>query len=223
VAFDPISQYQKISAWCTALPRKTHTARGLVQSLGYQLRSLGHPVSVTTEYDSTLADNEFIFCANYHWDQDQEREPRYFEIVLVLAESGKTAIVFTEQSADEFAVATVETLAHEYQHQHQYRSRNYREPAAFVSKHTDPESKDNQEYLGSADEVDAYARNIAFRLWCRHGSAALDILSTKRCGYEDSPDLYTYNRYFDVSHPVMRRLLKKITVNIAQLSAAAHK
>ena len=82
-----------------------------------------------------------------------------------------------------------------------------------------------REYLGNDDEIEAYAKNIASELIRKTDKeTALTLLrmAGKTAQYREkknllSPNLFAYFSVFgfDSTHPVLRKLLKKIWVYIA--------
>lgn len=99
-----------------------------------------------------------------------------------------------------FDIASV--LGHEYMHLNQYRGRDYRPGRSFRSSSDDDSVKQTQEYLGHADEIDAYAFTIAAEM-------AMQL----RSGH--TVDLYQtvmYNNYcdtFGTTHSIITKLTKK--------------
>ena len=111
--------------------------------------------------------------------------------------------------ADHMALELTEAITHEYQHQHQYRSRGFMLNRGYVSKVCNGDLQFLQEYYGSPDEIDAYATNIAVRFYL------LELLNTAK-PYA-SFDLSCYYETFGFNHPIIKRLLKKIHLNITYL------
>lgn len=98
-----------------------------------------------------------------------------------------------------------ECIGHELVHQRQHRARNYKEGARFRT--TDPE----QEYLGSADEIEAYGFTIAAELAEMHGKFCLDSTLDNILMYK------VYTTTFDPSHSVVLKLQKQISKYLRQL------
>jgi hypothetical protein len=118
-------------------------------------------------------------------------------------------MLITGDFADRFTIEMVEAIVHEYQHQHQYRSRRHMLNRGYTSKHKDIKIRADQEYLGSPDEIDAYAANIAARFYI------MEKLNTNEP--VKSLDLLGYHKAFGLSHPVVKRLMKKIVKNLINL------
>jgi hypothetical protein len=151
-----------------------------------------------------LDPDDFAIGAEYDPDLD-ERNKKHFIINLIVNHSKHMPMMITSDFADRFIIEMVEALVHEYQHQHQYRSRRHISNRGYTSKHKDNKIREKQEYLGRPDEIDAYATNIAARFYI------MRQLNTN--GPVESLDLLDYYKTFGPQHPVVKRLLKKIVNN----------
>jgi hypothetical protein len=206
---DPRYEYARISEWIFNCAGKHITPRNLARRLSKQLNR-SHPVCVKLVYNDLLLDpGDFTIGAEYDSGSD-EINKKQFIINLIINHPKHTPWLITDDIANRIAIEIVEVLVHEYQHQHQYRSRGYILNRGYTSKHKDSKIKEDQEYLGQPDEIDAYAANIAARFFI------LDhTLNTKEIN--ESLDLKLYYLAFGVDHPVIKKLLKKITCNISYL------
>jgi hypothetical protein len=212
---DPVEEYAIYADWITPLIGQKITPKNLVQRLNRYLNKF-HPVRVRLyECTATLDKNDFTIGAEYDPDLDQACKKQF--IINIIINCGKrTPWEITGDIADRFVLELVETLVHEYQHQHQYRSRRYKmNKERYTSEHEDPKIKYDQEYLGDPDEIDAYAANIAARLFLvnhKLNQPIDDILDEAA-----SLDLKTYYTAFGTTHPVIDTLLIKIKENIKYL------
>ena len=116
----------------------------------------------------------------------------------------------TQEMVATLALELVETLTHEYRHLHQHRQRAYLISRAYRSRAEDIKLREEQEYLGSTDEIDAYAANIAVKFFLVEKKL---ITQTEYTSF----DLGSYYKVFGPHHPVIKRLLKKIYKNLGQL------
>jgi hypothetical protein len=96
-----------------------------------------------------------------------------------------------------------ECIGHELIHRVQYQQRIKLKP--YVSKHTDEQIANEQEYLGSEEELDAYGFSIA----------AESIVFSK--DYHDCKMYQVYVTTFDNDHSVVVKLEKEIVKYIIQL------
>lgn len=202
---NPTLEYKHISEWITSLIGKSISPRSLARRLGTHLNQY-HPIRVKLYVNDSLLDpDDFTIGAEYDPDLD-ERKKKQFIINLIVNHPKHTPLLITGEFADRFTIEMVEALVHEYQHQHQYRSRRHILNRGYTSRHKDSKIKEDQEYLGQPDEIDAYAANIAARFF---------ILKYKLNTSEpvESLDLKQYFLTFGPHHPVVKRLLKKITCN----------
>jgi len=206
---DPVAEYNTISFWMSDIIGKKITPKNFVQRLGKHLsRNHATRVKLYVGKDEHLDRGDFSIGAEYDPDLDEKKKKQL--IINFIVNYPKRGLwLITPELADRFVIDMVETLVHEYQHQHQYRSRRFKINRGFVSKSTDPALKEDQEYLGQPDEIDAYSANIAARFW---------ILNHKLKENADSLDLLQYYKVFGKTHPVTRKLLKKIFVNIQLLT-----
>jgi len=201
---DPSFEYKHISEWIIDLIGKQITPRVFARRLTAHLTSR-HPVRVKLHVNETMLDpDDFTIGAEYDPDLD-ERNKKHFIINLIVNHPKHMPMMITGDFADRFTIEMVEALVHEYQHQHQYRSRKHMLNRGYTSKHKDSKIKENQEYLGQPDEIDAYAANIAARFYI------MRQLNTN--GPVESLDLLDYYKTFGPQHPVVKRLLKKIVNN----------
>jgi hypothetical protein len=212
---DPIDEYKNLSNWITPLINRSIKPRLFARRL-YRFLNKWHPIRLRliTEVEN-LEPNDFSIGAEYDPDLDQQHKKQII-INLFINHPKNTPWKITNDTADRFAVEMVEALVHEYQHQHQYRSRRYRlHREHYVSEHSDPEIKNEQEYLGNPDEIDAYATNIAARIWVMNYGLNTNVFdAVSVC---DSFDLRNYFKTFGTEHKIVTELLEKIRTNLQQL------
>jgi len=201
---DPSFEYKHIDEWVQALIGKHITPKVFARRLTAHLTSR-HPVRVKLHVNETMLEpDDFTIGAEYDPDLD-ERNKKHFIINLIVNHPKHMPMIITSEFADRFTIEMVEALVHEYQHQHQYRIRKHMLNRGYTSKHKDSKIKENQEYLGQPDEIDAYAANIAARFYI--------MRQLNTIGPVESLDLLDYYKTFGPQHPVVKRLLKKIVNN----------
>lgn len=86
-------------------------------------------------------------------------------------------------------------LGHEYVHLHQSRKRNFNAGKEYKSTTKDPKIKENQEYLGIPDEVDAYSFSAA---------AQMAFFLPRQIDLEDTNIYRWYSVYFKKTDPVFK-------------------
>lgn len=213
---DPVYEYKNLSDWITPLIGQSIEPRLFARRLSRQL-SKRHSLRVKLiSAVENLETDDFTIGAEYDPDLDQQRRK---QIIINLFVNHPKIIPWSisQEIADRFALELTEALVHEYEHQRQYRSRRYRaHKEQYVSEHLDLNIKNEQEYLGNPDEIDAYAANIAARIWILKLTAEVDDTAS----LEKSLDLQNYIRAFGSDHPIVKKLLDKITENLIKLSLA---
>jgi hypothetical protein len=208
VYISPSLEYKQISEWIVTLIGRQISPRNLARRLATHLNSR-HPVRVKLHVNETALDpDDFTIGAEYDSDLDENKK-KHFIINLIVNHPKHMPLLITGKFADRFTLEIVEALVHEYQHQHQYRSRRHILNRGYISRHKDSKIRADQEYFGQPDEIDAYAANIAARFYI------IEQLNTNEP--VESLDLKQYYQTFGPCHPVVKRLLKKIAINTNKL------
>lgn len=213
---DPVEEYADLCTWIEPLIGQEISPKNFAQRLGRWLNR-SHPtrVKLFLGKDENLDPGDFCIGAEYDPELDQAYRKQLI-INLIINHSKTAPWPITPDLADRFVLELVEALVHEYQHQHQYRSRRYRaHKEQFVSEHEDSSIKNEQEYLGNPDEIDAYAANIAARIFLLNYK--LNNNSDQPIEEADSLDLKNYVKAFGKDHIVVQKLLVKIKENITYL------
>tara|TARA_B100000959_G_C14798483_1_gene548692 strand:+ start:72 stop:782 length:711 start_codon:yes stop_codon:yes gene_type:complete len=156
---------------------------------------------------------------------DDEDEFPHFSLELIFSETDET-IAFSKEGVENIKDRLIDLLEHEMIHRNQYRGRSFKkqrsyEPAKGISN----KLKRTREYLGNDDEIEAFAKNISselIRKVDKDGALKLLRMAGKTANFKDemnnllSPNLFGYMAAFDfdTSHPVLKKLLKKIWLYI---------
>lgn len=116
-----------------------------------------------------------------------------------------------------------DTISHEVIHMSQFRARDFLEVERIEYTDVDEDyEEDERWYLSSPDEINAYAYNIANELLDKHDLPVVmeKLHKIKEISIEDSINLWSYVNAFEknTSHPVMRRLIKKVYKSLLNLS-----
>lgn len=206
---NPIIEHKILTQWLSKFIGQSITPHQFVHKLGIFL-SRSHPITVRLEFNNTILDlNEFTIGGLYDVVRDEEKQ-KPLAFFFIMNHPADTPWLITEAIVDELALELIEALAHEYQHLHQYRSRDYMLNRDYKSQAKDPKLKEDQEYLGQPDEIDAYATNIAVKFYL--GNHGLSQTAKKF-----SLDLKNYYKAFGPQHPVIKQLLKKIIKKLENL------
>jgi hypothetical protein len=218
--FKAISQFPVIAGWSRRFIGETLTQRKLARRTGDLLRALGHPVRVHSATDRNLERNTVVISAEYHVERDEAGKKNYLSITLVVHPASTNRLKFDDMSSALYSLDIVESLSHEYQHEYQYRTRDFELDGEFYSKSTEHDVKSQEEYLGIPGEIDAFSVNIAIRLWILYGDETGKRLSdASNLEYYDSPDFCAYRDTFGLDHSITRKLIRKISKNIQLLDA----
>ena len=154
-----------------------------------------------------------------HYDPDEDEEGGIpIHIDLFFSDKDNDELEWTKQGRKFFLYKLKDVMKHELLHMKQHRARDF---------HPGRDGYDNRsleyEYMTRPDEIEAYAMNIADELTRHVGKEdALTLLRMAKktaqfkteIGHFLSPDLLAYFSLFDydASHPVIKRLLKKIYI-----------
>jgi len=216
---DPVEEYRDLLYWIDPLVGTSITPKKFTNKLKSWL-TRSHPIRLRLNDGETsdLAFGNFTIAAEYDPDLDQANK-KQIVMELILKRSKNAPFEVETEFAEEFVLELVEALVHEYQHQHQYRARRYKlHSNKYISVHKNVEKKYTQEYLGDPDEIDAYATNIAARIFLQNSflkdkELDEDIWITK----SDSLDLRSYYTAFGKEHQIVIELIKKIKENLRYL------
>lgn len=199
---NPIVEYQNIHQWLARFVNRSVTPENFVRRLSKYLNRT-HRLRMRLIYNNELLDRgDFTIGGLYEPNYDEEhRKP--LVLFFYINHPSNRLWKISKNTVDALGLELVETITHEYRHLHQFRSRGFMVASSYHSRAEDLQLREEQEYLGSTDEIDAYAMNIAVR---------------KFLGYDDGYDMEKYLRVFG-DHLVTRRLRKKIYVNLNYLKS----
>lgn len=174
-------------------------------------------VTITTSEHVDSGDMNMNAAYDPHDDED-ELEPFYIELIFSPKDD---TITFSKEGVENIRDRILDSLEHEMIHMKQYRNRNFVKQKDYKTKSDDPGIKKSKQYLGNDDEIEAFAKNISTELIRKAGKdGAIDLLrmANKTAGFKDemgyllSPNLLGYLAMwgFDTTHPVIKKLLKKV-------------
>lgn len=172
------------------------------------------PLKFKTQIDKKTKKGWVYIGGLYYMDKDEQYQP---SIKLVFQyRSRDDTIRITDRRYWRMCLAIADTILHEIIHMRQYRKRNFREMEGYVSESTNLRIQKEQEYLGCADEIDAYSFNIACELTEKFDGDRDKIINFLN---EDQKNLsYKHNcwnmylKYFkdDHNHPVICQVKKRV-------------
>lgn len=185
----------------------------------YVRKIAGGETVITMDRSEHVDPNDIILNAFYDLEEDVNGG-KPFEVALVFNPEDKL-IKLDRAQMREFAGKLIEYLEHEMIHRAQYQSRNYKANRMYKSLAKDPAVREEQEYLGNTDEIEAHAANLARELMRKTNNFEQTIrllrnfagtaMTRDQAGRLLSPNLYAYFKTFNfnTTHPVLKRLLKK--------------
>lgn len=213
----PIQQYNELLTWLNSQIFKPARLQTFVSKLSKFLNQQGHPVrfKIHQAHSQSLDSQQFTIGGEYDPILDESRA-KQFTLYFISGLMPKDIWTVNQDIARELALELTEVLVHEYQHQSQYRKRRYLvNNERYCSDSLDPALKSQQEHYGNPDEIDAYAANIATRLFLL--GERINISSVKKINEYKSLDLQHYIKTFGPTHNVVITLFKKIQTNLTQL------
>ncbi len=117
----------------------------------------------------------------------------------------QTHIQISDIEWSQLCVDLIECAGHEIVHQEQYRARNFDiGPHIFVSGSDDEQKRDEQNYLGDPDEVEAYGFSIAAEVFLKSRPTRI---SSKHVA--QTAMFKAYKKAFGVRHPIVCTLLEQ--------------
>ena len=179
----------------------------------------GGETVITIDRSPNVDPNDIVLNAFYDLEEDVNGG-KPFEVALVFNPDDKL-VKLNRSEMREFTGKLIEYLEHEMIHRAQYQSRSYKANRMYKSLAKDPEIREEQEYLGNTDEIEAHAANLARELMRKTNNHehtmrllrnfAGTAMTRDQAGRLLSPNLYAYFKTFNfnTTHPVLKRLLKK--------------
>jgi hypothetical protein len=130
-------------------------------------------------------------------------------------------IILDNEGFDVIVRRLADSIIHEMIHMKQSRSRDFLEVDDMAYTQVEDERLEAMLYLGNADEIYAYAHNIAYELLDKGDlKTCLKKLETpSKLKLEDSSNLWAYLHTFynDPDHPVIKRLIKRVYKNLIEI------
>jgi hypothetical protein len=121
-----------------------------------------YPVTITIGYDEKVKNHKLFVGGAYYSDKDEDGR-KCIEINL---HYNPTVFEFnmSKRRFKGICITIADTLLHEVIHMRQYRRRNFKALPNYASSALSSKLREEQEYLGCTDEIDAYGFNIACEL-----------------------------------------------------------
>ena len=171
-----------------------------------------YPIRVKNTRNKKVTANKVFVGGGYFSDDDYDGlKPIEIEFNFCPKE---THIDIDETNWSNICLLITDVVLHEIIHLKQYRARKFKTKIGYASQAEDPDQREQQEYLGDQDEIDAYAFNLACELWDKFGDDLLQsqLWLDSDLWFEDSKSqFYHYMLAFDGdhTHPIIVKLKRK--------------
>lgn len=171
------------------------------------------PVRVAKKIDGKVDFGWVYIGGTYYSDFDQE-DKKCLEVVFVY-NPFDDKITITKRRFKRMCKTFSDVILHEIIHMRQYRRRDFKALPSYESSAAMLEIRQEQSYLGSTDEIDAYSFNIACELLdkCKNNvDQVISYLGKKhRRGKLKSNCLKDYLKAFEYNHnhTIIKRLKKR--------------
>lgn len=172
------------------------------------------PVKIAKGKDAKVEFDWVYVGGTYYSDLDKSKQ-LCIELVLMY-NSFQNKITMPARRFRRMCYAMADTILHEIMHMRQYRRRKFKVLPDYASTAEKREQRQEQEYLGNSDEIDAYSFNIACELMSKFNNNKNQVFKYLN---EDQKSLRRrhngwrmYLKAFDHNHdhPIIKRTKKKI-------------
>jgi len=171
------------------------------------------PIRSRKSYEEKVEKNQAWIGGVYHTDYDKERQ-KSIEVSLAYSKNYKT-ITMNAWRFSRLCNRVADVILHEVIHMRQARKRNFKNLPGYSSTAESSKQRQEQEYLGDNDEIDAYAFNMACELNEKFGGDMQQIvgyLNEPQRGkrrYYDTWRMYLKAFNWDSDHRICRRIKKR--------------
>ena len=181
-------------------------------TLSHNLKKLA-PFKIKKVYNYKVDPGHVYIGGSYLSYLDKEYD-RCIELQLCYFDP-ETQITLSNRKLKQVAVLLADTILHEIIHMRQYRRRNFKSVPDYQSNAQRSDLRKEQSYLGSNDEIDAYAFNIACELHNKFKGNRSQMVTYLNQPIKNHKYKHTWRMYlkafeFNHSHPVIKKLKKKI-------------
>jgi hypothetical protein len=171
------------------------------------------PFKIKRIYNYKVDPGHVYIGGSYYSYLDREYD-RCLEISLCYFDP-ETLITISSRKLKQIATLIADTVLHEIIHMRQYRRRQFKSVPDYVSKADKSDIRQEQAYLGSSDELDAYAFNIACEMYSKFNGNVSFITKyldkpLKNHKYKHTWRIYLHAFEYNHNHPIIKRLKKKI-------------
>jgi len=171
------------------------------------------PVRSRKSYDAKVEENHLWIGGMYYTEYDMEKQ-KCIELHLCY-KKGTNRINLTPRRFTRICNRVADVLLHEIIHMRQARKRKFKNLPGYSSKAESTKQRQEQEYLGDNDEIDAYAFNMACELnekFQGYIKQIVDYFNEPQKGkrrYYNTWRMYLKAFDWDSDHRIIRRLKKR--------------
>jgi hypothetical protein len=185
-----------------------------IHSLLYQKLKSFIPVRIRKYIDPKIEKGVVYIGGMYYSEWDRTKQ-KCIELQFYYQSKNDTYLLDSrrfKRMCNHFA----DTILHEIIHMRQFRRRKFKFLPDYPSNAEKTEQRDEQSYLGNSDEIDAYGFNIACELTDKFKGNQERIIKYLSENQKNKKRKYNswrmYHKAFnyDHSHPVIKRLKKKV-------------
>ena len=172
-----------------------------------------YPVRVSQSWSKIVGNFGTAVGGTYYSDLDEEDQTP-IELNFFY-NPNRIKFKITKRRFKQIAIVVADTLLHEIIHMRQYRRRNFKSLPQYASTAARTKVREEQEYLGCTDEIDAYGFNIACELVTKFNGnqkSIIKFLNQDLKGLRRKGCWMMYLTAFkhDHNHEIIKRLKKKI-------------
>jgi hypothetical protein len=173
-----------------------------------------YPIKVSMDWDEKVKSHGVLVGGTYYSDYDED-DKKCIELNFIYHPVYED-IKITKRRYKGICSVIADTLLHEIIHMRQYRRRDFKSLPNYSSSAASTKLKEEQEYLGCTDEVDAYGFNIACELLAKFKGDQKQVIKylgrNIKHTREDGGSWKMYLKAFEHNHKheIIKRLQKKV-------------
>lgn len=172
-------------------------------------------ITVKTKRSARVDLNQVVVGGYYDPNEDEDDFPSIF-IDIAFNPEQKT-IKVADIAWRDLCADIIECIGHEIVHQEQYRRRNFDiGPGMFISTSEDKFRRDEQEYLGNPDEIEAYGYSIAVQIFLKEKPRSITGKHIQK-----SAMFQSYAELFGVQHPTVKKLIMYVVFYFNQIKGSS--
>jgi hypothetical protein len=172
------------------------------------------PVMISMTWDRKIKNHVAFVGGMYYSDYDEDGK-KCIELNFVYNPE-VDEFKLTSRRFKAICTTIADTILHEVIHMRQYRRRNFRSLPNYSSSASRHKTREEQEYLGCTDEIDAYGFNIACELLDKfdgNQKAVIKYLNLNQSANKsknNSWKMYLFAFGHDHNHEIIKRVKKKV-------------